>query len=156
MSAQPISEKLFIRLLERRFLGKYDEGLIRLVLQAYTSEKTGLRAKLKSRNEFKDDYFGSYRFTEKGFKNLGLILEEGLKKKLNFIRFARELSIHKKQHEKRNNNIWKARNMVIGYKFKNEFVDSFRKKRNQYKNQQMLYLSGQQRKELKSNRKTKI
>jgi hypothetical protein len=57
----------FVKVLSTRLKRKYDVKTLSKVLDCYLSSKVGLISKFEEGIEFKDQYFGTFRYSEKGY-----------------------------------------------------------------------------------------
>ena len=139
MSSQPVGYPTFLRLLSKRFDGRYSTEQLQSVLECYTGERAGIKKKLKERNEFKEDYFGAWRFSEKGFDNFRIMVTEGMRRKQKATRLSHALAKRKLWHEKRNKTIWAVRNLIEGYKYRDKAKQEFLKEKSKIKASQILF-----------------
>lgn len=94
--------------------GLYSPDTIRRVVQSYMAE---IRKHLDARDEFREDFFGSYRYSEFGHRSMRKKMEQGLKERQYLSAMTHEMSRMKKETEKNNQERWEVENQLNGYHF---------------------------------------
>ena len=148
-----IGFEVFIKTLHKRFRGVYSEDQLKKVIACYTASNFGIKGQITSKEEFRDRFFGSFRFTDKGYENFCKEFQSILTARLNITRLIHESKRRKAAHEKRNKNAWLLMNSVEGFKFKNNTEIEKRRKISAVRSRQMKYINKVQRDELHKQRK---
>lgn len=143
----------FLRILARRLNGKYSTDTLKKVISAYTSHSSSMQGEIDRHNEFRDDYFGSFRYSDKGWDSLKEFVAERMEEKLRMSRISHELQRWKKEAEKKNKLVWKTMNQIEGYKFKDSKKKDQFKKKSKSKASQISFLNSKLRRKLKTERK---
>lgn len=149
-----ISYDAFVKILEKRMEGVYNQEVIRNVLDIYTSSVFGILSRIVKGDEFKDKYFGGYRYTEKGFETFKSEVKELMRQKLIMAKIVHETLRRKKLHEKRNKVIWMMGNAIEGYRYVIK-ISNIRREKMKIKVKQSLYLADRRRAKLKIAKKVR-
>lgn len=144
---------VFVDTLFKRLKEKYDVKTLKKVLDNYLSSRIGIVGLLNMKLEFKDQYFGTFRFAEKGFDEYCKTITELMRKREINIDLSHDLARFKIKQEKANKLRWAALNLIDGHLFIDEEKIKQRRKKAIVSNQQTKYLRRKQSSQLKSDRK---
>jgi hypothetical protein len=153
MSNSIVAYKTFCRILSVRLKGKYSPEVIQKVIDAYTSHAATITGNLERHNEFKEDYFGGFRYSDKGWQSLGDMMAEKMTEKLEISKLSHELQRRKKEAEKRNKLVWETMNQIEGFKFKRADLKEKLGKKTKRHAARMKYTNAMLRKQLRTNKK---
>lgn len=118
-------------------MGRYTPSQVKKVISAYMGE---MRKEVENRNEFREDFFGSFRYTSKGFRNMKRRMRDGLVERSYLSDMTHEMSRLKKKAESSNAERWEAENRMNGYMYlNNEKQREFSNKKVREKLMQMSY-----------------
>lgn len=145
----------FLSILEKRLKGKYSIEDLNKVLTAYTAGSAGILKRLEAKLEFKDKYFGIFRFTAKGFENYSKIMEDILLEKAEISRMKHKLKDRKLFKEKKLGKIWKVKNALEGHKYVDKKKKTFAIEKAKITSRQMNYMNNRLRTDLVQQRKTR-
>lgn len=96
-------------------MGKYSPKEIREVLSTYMKE---IRKHIDARDEFKENYFGSFRYSKTGIRSMKKQMKKGLKDRSYLSSMHHELARLKKETEQTNEKRWEVENELNGHIFK--------------------------------------
>ena len=148
-----VSFELFLETLHKRLGEKYDIKVLKKVLESYLSSRIGLTSMFDKRIEFTDQYFGTFRFSEKGYEEFCDKIKELMRLREIHIDMEHDSARRKIIQEKAKDPSWKAKNLINGHKYINKEQEAFRRKKAEIKSEQSRYLRLKQSKQLKIDRK---
>jgi hypothetical protein len=148
-----IGYDVFLDILSKRLGGRYSVKQLKAVIDTYTASDIGILGQMKEREEFKDKYFGMFRFTEKGFLNYCKEMQAILSYRLNTVRLSHDMQDRKKKMEKKRKNRWRMQNAIEGYKYKDKEKIAMGRKIAAIKTRQVKFMNRKLRDQLQVERK---
>lgn len=146
--------KVFCRLVSIVSKGRFSASTVESVLNTYLSYNGGLGTYLENHEEFKDNYFGIFRFTKKGFRNFKKSISQAMERKLYMAKLEHNYNDRKREWSRLRKTKWEIDNMVDGHLFSESAdIKKYGKKKYEHKRNRINYFSKKQHRELNKREK---